>query len=186
MAILHFSDQIKENAPLLLAELKRLHITPIMITGDNFYAAQTVAKKLGIEEFKAEVLPEEKVQVINELKQKFSHVAMVGDGINDAPALAAADIGFAMSTGTDVAMNAAGVTLMRGNLVLISDAISISKATYNKITQNLFWAFIYNIIAIPLAASGKLNPMIAGAAMALSSVSVISNSLLLRLWKPRS
>lgn len=141
---------------------------------------------LGIDEFRARVLPEEKANVIKELKAKGAKVAMVGDGVNDAPALAAADAGIAMSTGTDVAMHTAGITLMRGNPLLIPDALDISRRTFSKIKQNLFWAFIYNIIGIPLAALGFLNPVIAGAAMAFSSVSVITNALLLRNWKPAS
>ena len=145
--------------------------------------AAAVAKILGMDNFKADILPENKAQIISELKKDNKIVAMVGDGINDAPALAAANIGIAMSTGTDVAMQTAGITLMRGDPLLIVDAISVSKATYSNIKQNLFWAFFYNVIGIPLAALGYLNPMIAGAAMALSSVSVVMNSLLLKRWK---
>jgi Cu+-exporting ATPase len=143
-----------------------------------------VAQALGITAAHAEVLPANKAEIITALK-KHAVVAMVGDGINDAPALAAADVGIAMGSGTDVAMHAAGITLMRGDPRLVADALDISKRTYNKIRQNLFWAFAYNLIGIPLAAAGLLNPMLAGAAMALSSVSVVSNALLLKTWKPK-
>src|SRR5690606_6783525 len=153
---------------------------------DNKGSVKAVAKELGIDEIRAEVMPEQKAQVIQELKDKGEVVAMIGDGINDAPALASADVGIAMATGTDVAIQSAGITLMRGNPLLIPDAISISRRTYTKIKQNLFWAFIYNVIGIPLAAFGYLNPIIAGAAMAFSSVSVVTNSLLLRSWKAKS
>ena len=143
-------------------------------------------QELGIDEVRAEVLPADKARVVSELKASGLAVAMVGDGINDAPALAAADVGFSMSSGTEVAMHAAGVTLMRGDPRLVGDAIEISRKTYAKIRQGLFWAFVYNVVGIPLAAFGLLNPMLAGAAMAFSSVSVVANALTLRQWKGRS
>ena len=155
-----------------------------MMTGDNQRTAQVVADEVGIDEVVAGVLPEQKAAEVARLQGTGRRVAMVGDGINDAPALAAADIGIAMGTGTDVAMETAGITLMRGDPSLLADAVGVSRATYTKIRQNLFWAFIYNIIGIPLAALGLLSP--AGAAMAFSSVSVVSNSLLLRRWRRAS
>jgi Cu+-exporting ATPase len=156
----------------------------ILLSGDNQGNADAVrtSNSASISVI-AQVLPADKSAKIQALKAEGHIVAMVGDGINDAPALAAADIGIAMATGTDVAMHAAGITLMRGDPALVADAIDISRRTYNKIRQNLFWAFIYNAVGIPLAAFGVLNPMFAGAAMAFSSVSVISNALLLRRWK---
>ncbi|MCB9092389.1 MAG: copper-translocating P-type ATPase [Halobacteriovoraceae bacterium] len=184
IGVITFIDKIKESAASTIKELHNLNIKTIMLTGDNHGSANAVARQLNIDTVRAEVLPENKSNEIQKLKNSKEIVGMVGDGINDAPALALADVGFAMSTGTDVAMHSAGITLMRGNPLLIPDAISISRATYSKIKQNLFWAFIYNIIGIPLAALGFLNPIIAGAAMALSSVSVVSNSLLLKRWKP--
>jgi Cu+-exporting ATPase len=156
-----------------------------MLTGDRRVAAAALANSLGIDEVRAEVLPEGKADVIAALRQTGAVVAMVGDGINDAPALAAADVGIAMGTGTDVAMQTAGITLMRGDPALIADAIDISRRTYAKIRQGLFWAFAYNLVGIPLAALGLLSPVVAGAAMALSSVSVVGNALLLRGWRPR-
>jgi Cu+-exporting ATPase len=177
------SDPIKPEAGEAVAALKRSGILTVMLTGDNRHASKAVADAVGIDQVVSEVLPEEKSAEVARLKAQGYTVAMVGDGINDAPALAAADVGMAMGTGTDVAMHTAGITLMRGDPGLIADAISISHATYNKIRQNLFWALIYNFIAIPLAASGMLNPVVAGAAMAMSSVSVVSNSLLLRRWR---
>ena len=159
-------------------------IDTVLLSGDNYGSANAVGSALGIKHVIAQVLPADKTAKITELQQGDHIVAMVGDGINDAPALAAAHVGIAMATGTDVAMHAAGITLMRGDPALVADAIDISRRTYSKIRQNLFWAFIYNLVGIPLAAFGLLNPMLAGAAMAFSSVSVISNALLLRRWHP--
>lgn len=186
LGLVSFKDTIKESARETIVRLKGLGIKTMMLTGDNQGSANMVARELGIDVVKAEVLPEHKSQVIQEFKRQGEIVGMVGDGINDAPALAAAHVGIAMSTGTDVAMHSAGITLMRGNPLLIPDAISVSRRTYTKIKQNLFWAFIYNIIGIPLAALGYLSPVVAGAAMAMSSVSVVTNSLLLKRWKPTS
>lgn len=182
--IVSFGDSVKSTAALAIARLQALGVKTIMLSGDNYGSANAVAATLGINEVRAEVLPADKANIVREFQQAGDTVGMVGDGINDAPALAAADVGIAMSTGTDVAMHTAGITLMRGDPVLVADAISISQRTYRKIRQNLGWAFIYNIVGIPLAAFGYLNPMIAGAAMAFSSVSVVSNALLLRSWKP--
>jgi len=155
----------------------------VLISGDNQGSAANVAHQLGISQYFAQVLPDEKASIVAQLKQN-GLVAMVGDGLNDAPALAVADVGVAMSSGTDVAMHTSGITLMRGDPALIAHAIDISKRSYQKIRQNLFWAFVYNVVGIPLAAMGILSPVLAGAAMALSSVSVISNALLLKLWRP--
>jgi P-type Cu+ transporter len=186
LGLFAFSDQVKPNAQAAIAHLHSLGIRTVMLTGDNQGSADAVGTLLGIDTVAAKMLPADKTAKIMALKGEGAKVAMVGDGINDAPALAAADVGIAMSTGTDVAMHAAGITLMRGDPALVADAIDISRRTYSKIRQNLFWAFIYNLIGIPLAAFGLLNPMVAGAAMAFSSVSVISNALLLRRWKARS
>jgi Cu+-exporting ATPase len=184
LGLLAFGDAIKSGAVDAVAKLKSLGIATVMLTGDNQGAAQAAAAALGIDSVMAEVLPADKAQQVSQLKTNGQTVAMVGDGINDAPALAAADVGIAMSSGSDVAMHTAGITLMRGDPALVADAIDISKRTYAKIRQNLFWAFVYNIVGIPLAAAGLLSPVIAGAAMAFSSVSVVSNALLLRRWRP--
>ena len=181
--LLAFGDTIKPTAKQAIGRLSAQGVRSVLVTGDNKGSAQAVGSLMGMTEIRSEVLPEDKARIVAELKANGATVAMVGDGINDAPALAAADVGIAMSTGTDVAMSAAGITLMRGNPALVADAIDISRRTYAKIRQNLFWAFVYNLVGVPLAAFGLLNPMIAGAAMALSSVSVVSNALLLRRWK---
>ncbi|MBT9567844.1 MAG: copper-translocating P-type ATPase [Thiobacillus sp.] len=184
LGLLAFGDAVKPSAAAGIATLKQLDIDTVMLTGDNEGAARVAAAQLGIDTVIANVLPADKSREVSRLKAAGQTVAMVGDGINDAPALAAADVGIAMSSGSDVAMHTAGITLMRGDPALVADAIDISKRTYAKIRQNLFWAFIYNMVGIPLAAAGLLNPVIAGAAMAFSSVSVVSNALLLRRWKP--
>ena len=183
LGLFAFGDTLKPGALHAVQQLKAQHISSHLLTGDNRGSARVVAEALGIEDVHAEVLPAEKAATVAALK-KTGVVAMVGDGINDAPALAAADIGIAMGGGTDVAMHAAGITLMRGDPRLVPAALEISRKTYAKIRQNLFWAFVYNLIGIPLAAFGLLNPVLAGAAMALSSVSVVSNALLLKTWKP--
>ena len=184
LGLFAFGDTLKPGALQAVQQLSARHISSHLLTGDNRGSAKVVAEALGITDVHAEVLPADKAATVAELK-KTGVVAMVGDGINDAPALAAADIGIAMGGGTDVAMHAAGITLMRGDPRLVPAALEISRKTYAKIRQNLFWAFVYNLIGIPLAAFGFLNPVLAGAAMALSSVSVVSNALLLKTWKPK-
>ncbi len=186
VGMLAFGDAIKPTAVAAIERLHRMGLKTALLSGDNRGSAGAVAKALGIDLLHAEVLPADKARIVAELRAGGRRVAMVGDGINDAPALAAADVGMAMSSGTEVAMAAAGITLMRGNPALVADAISISRRTYAKIRQNLFWAFAYNIVGIPLAALGLLNPVLAGAAMAFSSVSVVSNALLLKRWKAQA
>jgi len=179
-----FGDALKPSAKSAILHLQHLGIETVLISGDNLGSTNAIASQVGMSRVYAQVLPADKANIIIALKQGGRLVAMVGDGLNDAPALAAADIGIAMSTGTDVAMHAAGITLMRGDPALVANAIEISRRTYAKIRQNLFWAFIYNVVGIPLAAMGYLSPVIAGAAMALSSFSVVSNALLLKYWRP--
>ena len=181
--LLAFRDEPRESAADAIARLHAMGLRTVMISGDNAGAAGAVAATLGIDEVRANVLPDGKAEVILRLQQAGT-VAMVGDGINDAPALAAASVGLAMGSGTDVAMHAAGVTLMRPDPRLVAAAMDVSRRTTRKIHQNLFWAFAYNVVGIPLAALGLLNPVLAGAAMALSSVSVLANTLLLRRWRP--
>ena len=184
LGLFAFGDTLKTGALAAIQQLTERNISSHLLTGDNRGSARVVAQALGIKDVHAEVLPADKAATVTALK-KTGVVAMVGDGINDAPALAAADIGIAMGGGTDVAMQAAGITLMRGDPRLVPAALEISRKTYAKIRQNLFWAFIYNVIGIPLAAFGFLNPVLAGAAMAFSSVSVVCNALLLKFWKPK-
>ncbi len=185
LGLFAFGDSLKDGAAEAVAHLRARGIDSHLISGDNRGSCAAVAAALGIEQVHAEVLPADKSALVGQLKAR-GVTAMVGDGINDAPALAAADVGIAMGSGTDVAMQAAGITLMRGDPRLVPAALEISRRTYRKIQQNLFWAFIYNLVGIPLAAAGLLNPMIAGAAMAASSVSVVSNALLLKTWKPKT
>jgi Cu+-exporting ATPase len=184
LGLLAFGDAIKASAHEAVARLHARGIQTLMLTGDNRGSAEAVARQLGIGQFRAEVLPGDKAAVVQELRGAGQVVAMVGDGINDAPALAAADVGIAMSTGTDVAMEVAGITLMRGDPRLVADALDVSRRTYATLKRGLFWAFVYNVVGIPLAALGLLNPVVAGAAMALSSLSVVGNALLLRRWRP--
>jgi Cu+-exporting ATPase len=184
VGLLAFGDAIRPGSARAIARLRALGIRTAMLSGDNRGAAEAVAAQLGVDEVRAELLPEQKSAVIAGWRAEGRVVAMVGDGVNDAPALAAADIGLAMASGTDVAMHTAGITLMRGEPGLVADAIAISRRTWTKIRQNLFWAFVYNLIGLPLAAMGHLDPVIAGGAMALSSVSVVGNALLLRRWRP--
>ncbi len=179
------ADKVKETSRQAVSALKARGIDVMMMTGDNEHTAKAIANEVGIGHVLAEVLPEHKANEVERLKPAGKRVAMVGDGINDAPALAAADVGIAIGTGTDIAMEAADITLMRGDLLSIIDSIQLSEATIRKIKQNLGWAFGYNVVLIPVAALGFLNPILAGAAMALSSVSVVVNTLFLNRWKPR-
>jgi Cu+-exporting ATPase len=188
LLLMGFGDEPKVGAAQALTALRDRGLKLVMISGDNQAAAEAMARRLGLRpeagEVLANVLPGDKSAQVQKLRAGGQVVAMVGDGVNDAPALAAADVGMAMGNGTDVAMHAAGITLMRGQVVLVGAALDISARTVAKIRQNLFWAFAYNVAGIPLAALGYLNPMMAGAAMALSSVSVMANALLLKRWKP--
>lgn len=183
LARIKFQDQLKTQSRATIRALHELKIKTVLLTGDNLGAADKIAKLTGIDEVHARLLPAQKAELIQNYQNHGHIVAMVGDGINDAPALAQANVAIAMGTGSDVAMAAAGITLMHGNPLLIPEAMDISRRTYRKIKQNLFWAFIYNVIGVPLAALGYLSPMLAASAMALSSVSVVSNALLLKRWK---
>ncbi|MGQ0847195.1 MAG: heavy metal translocating P-type ATPase [Sporichthyaceae bacterium] len=182
--VLVVADTIKETSAQAVADLKAMGLRPVLLTGDNRRAAQAVAAAVGIDEVIAEVLPEEKVATVERLQAEGRTVAMVGDGVNDAAALAVADLGLSMGTGSDAAISAGDLTLVRGDLRAVADAIRLARRTLGTIKANLFWAFAYNLAALPLAAGGLLNPMIAGAAMAASSVFVVSNSLRLRRFKP--
>lgn len=177
------ADQLRASSRAAVAKLHELGIRVVMLSGDNQATAQAIAKQAGISEFRAEVLPQDKAALLESFKVGEQLVGMAGDGLNDAPALAAADVSFAMKSGSDIAIEAADITLMRNDLMSVVDAISLSRATISKIRQNLFFAFGYNALGIPLAASGMLNPVIAGLLMSLSSVSVVSNALLLKRWR---
>jgi Cu+-exporting ATPase len=184
LGLIAIADRIRDDSAAAVRRLQQMHIEVVMLTGDNPQTAQAVADQVGITRFVAEVMPQDKAEEVARQKAQGKVVGMAGDGINDAPALSAADVGFAISSGSDIAIEAADVTLMHNSLMSVADAISLSRATLKKIRQNLFFAFIYNVLGLPLAALGLLNPVIAGAAMAMSSVSVVSNALLLKRWKP--
>jgi Cu+-exporting ATPase len=177
------ADTVKDEALAVVKELKKMGIISVMLSGDNETAAAAIAKQCGIERYLANVLPKDKAIQIRNLQQQLGAVAMVGDGINDAPALKQADIGIAMGQGTDIAMETADITIVRSDLRALIMAVRLSKATFQKIKQNLFWAFFYNLIAVPLAVMGLLHPVIAEMAMAVSSVTVVTNANLLRRIK---
>jgi P-type Cu+ transporter len=182
--VIAFADTQRPSAAAAVAALHSLGIKTVMLTGDNAGAARRVAAATGIGRVIADVLPADKAAEVARLRAGGAVVAMVGDGVNDAPALAAADLGIAMGTGTDVAMHTAAVTLMRGDPAMVAAAVDVSRRTYAKIRQGLFWAFAYNVLGVPIAAMGLLDPILAGAAMAASSVSVVTNALTLRRWRP--
>jgi Cu+-exporting ATPase len=186
LGLIAFGDAPRATAAAAMRRLHGMHLRTALLTGDSAGAAAAVAAALGIETVEAQLLPADKATALGRLRAGAGAVAMVGDGINDAPALAAADIGIAMAGGTDVAMETAGIALMRPDLGLVADALGVARRTTGKIRQGLFWAFAYNVIGVPLAALGWLSPAVAGAAMALSSVSVLANALLLRRWRPGS
>jgi Cu+-exporting ATPase len=183
LGYLAIADKLRASSREAVGKLRGMAIDVVMLTGDNAATAKAIAGTAGVANYRAQVLPGDKAAAVAEFKSAGQVVGMVGDGVNDAPALAAADVSFAIGAGSDVAIEAADIALMRNDLLSVVDAISLSRATLSKIRQNLFFAFIYNVLGIPLAAAGMLNPVIAGAAMALSSVSVVSNSLLLRRWR---
>lgn len=185
LGLIAITDPLRPTSAEAVAALQELGIEVIMLTGDNRRTAEHIAHEAGIKRFEVELLPRDKARVVNTLQQQGRRVGMIGDGVNDAPALAAAQVSFAIGAGSDVALHAADVTLMRSDLLSAVDAVRLSRATFRKIKQNLFFAFFYNALGIPLAAAGLLNPVIAGAAMAMSSVSVVSNSLLLKRWRPQ-
>ena len=179
------ADQLRDTSLEAVNRLRKSGVDVVMLTGDNKHTAAAIARQAGIEHYAAEVLPQNKAEEVKSLQGEGNVVGMAGDGINDAPALAQADVSFAIGAGSDVAIDVADVVLVKNDLRGVPTAVDLSRATLSKIRQNLFFAFIYNVLGIPLAAFGLLNPVIAGAAMAMSSISVVSNSLLLNRWKPR-
>lgn len=186
LGLIGLADRIRASSKNAVARMQAMGVDVVMLTGDNEAAAAEIGREAGVTRILAKVLPADKAREIESSRAAGHIVGMVGDGINDAPALAAADVSFAIGAGTDVAIQTADVTLMRSDLTGVVDAIALSRATLAKVRQNLFFAFFYNVLGIPLAALGMLNPVVAGAAMALSSVSVVSNSLLLRRWRPQA
>ncbi len=176
-------DEIKNNSTEVISKLKKMKLNTVLLTGDNNEVAKGISQKVGFDDYKAEVLPEDKLNIVSEFQNKGKIVAMVGDGINDAPALVQSNVGIAMGTGTDVAIESGDIILMSGDLTGVPKAIKLSRLTLATIKQNLFWAFVYNVIGVPLAAFGLLNPMIAALAMSFSSVSVVTNSLRLKRKK---
>lgn len=184
LGYLAIADRLRDTSLKAIERLQSMGIEVVMLTGDNAVTAAAIARRTGITQYRAEVLPQDKAAEVMKMKAGGKFTGMIGDGINDAPALAAADVSFAIGAGSDVAIETADITLIRNDLMSVADAISLSRATLRKIRQNLFFAFVYNTLGIPLAAMGMLNPVIAGAAMAMSSVSVVSNSLLLKRWQP--